>query len=222
MVPHGTNKRNSQLQRGGRVTQTGSVRPGGRTARTRAAVFDATLDELAGRGWDQVSVETIAARAGVHKTTVYRRWGGKEQLVAEALEAEADSRIQLPDSGDVDQDLRALARAVLALLTSREGAATVRALVAGAQGSPEVGRVVRRFWATRLAQVGPIAVRAVSRGQLPPGTDPDDLMRYLAAPLFHRLLVTAEPLTQATADQAAAAALAAARAGVFARPREAP
>jgi AcrR family transcriptional regulator len=181
------------------VTQVGSVRPGGRTARTRAAVFDATLDELASRGWDQVSVESIAARAGVHKTTVYRRWGGKARLVAEALEAAADRRIQVPDRGEVDQDLRALARAVLAVLTSRDGAATVRALVAGAQGSPEVGRVVRRFWATRLPQ----------------GTDPDDLMRYLAAPLFHRLLVTAEPLTQATADQAAAAALAAARAGVF-------
>jgi hypothetical protein len=104
---------------------------------------------------------------------------------------------------------------VLAILTSRDGAATVRALVAGAQSSPEVGRVVRRFWATRLAQVGPLVDRAVARGQLPQGTDPDDLMRYLAAPLFHRLLVTAEPLTQATADQAAAAALAAARAGVF-------
>ena len=204
------------------MAQAGSVRPGVRTARTRAAVFDATLDELASRGWDQVSVETIAARARVHKTTVYRRWGGKAQLVAKALEAAAESRIQVPDGGDIDQDLRALARAVLAILTSRDGAATVRALVAGAQGSPEVGRVVRRFWATRLAQVGPIVERAVSRGQLPQGTDPDDLMRYLAAPLFHRRLVTAEPLTQATADQAAAAALAAARAGVFARPREAP
>src|SRR4029453_16442960 len=102
--------------------------------------------------------------------------------------------------------------AVLAILSSRDGAATVRALVAGAQGSPEVGRVGRRFWATRLAQGGPPGGRAVARGQLPRGTHPDDLMRYLAAPLFHRLLVTAEPLTAATADQAAAAALAAARA----------
>jgi AcrR family transcriptional regulator len=204
------------------MAQAGSVRPGGRTARTRAAVLDATLDELASRGWDEVSMESIAARAGVHKTTLYRRWGSKDQVVAEALEAAADSRIQVPDSGDIDQELRALARAVLAVLTSREGAATVRALVAGAQGPPEVGRVVRRFWATRLAQVGPIVERAVARGQLPQGTDPDDVMRYLAAPLFHRLLVLAEPLGQATADQAAAAALAAARAGVFARSREAP
>lgn len=197
------------------MTQAGSVRPGGRTARTRAAVLDATLTELAERGWDQASVETIASRAGVHKTTVYRRWGSKDRLVAEALEAAAERRIQVPDSGDVDQDLRALARAVLTILTSRDGAATVRALVAGAQSSPEVGRVVRRFWATRLAHVGPIVDRAVSRGQLPHGTDPDELLRYLAAPLFHRLLVSAEPLTRATADQAAAAALAAARAGIF-------
>ena len=57
--------------------------------------------------------------------------------------------------------------------------------------------------------------RAVARGQLPAGTSPDDLMKHLTAPLFHRLLVTAEPLTQASADQAAAAALVAARAGVF-------
>ena len=197
------------------MTQAGSVRPGGRTARTRTAVLEAALDELAQRGWDQVSVETIAARAGVHKTTVYRRWGGKDRLVAEALEAAAEHRIQIPDSGDVDQDLRTLARAVLAVLTSRDGAATVRALVAGAQSSPDVGQVVRRFWATRLGHVGPIVDRAVSRGQLPPGTDPDELLRYLAAPLFHRLLVTAEPLTPATADQAAAVVLAAARAGAF-------
>ena len=197
------------------MAQAGSVRPGGRTARTRAAVLQAALDELAERGWDQASVETIASRAGVHKTTVYRRWGSKDRLVAEAREAAADQRIQIPDTGDIDQDLRALARAVLAILTSRDGAATVRALVAGAQDSPDVGRVVRRFWATRLAHVGPLVDRAVSRGQLPNGTDPDDLMRYLAAPLFHRLLVTAEPLTAATADQAAAVVLAAARAGVF-------
>ena len=197
------------------MTQAGNVRPGGRSARTRAAVLEAALDELAERGWDQASVETIASRAGVHKTTVYRRWGSKDRLVAEALEAAADRRIQIPDTGDIDQDLRALGRAVLAILTSRDGAATVRALVAGAQDSADVGRVVRRFWATRLAHVGPLVDRAVSRGQLPNGTDPDDLMRYLAAPLFHRLLVTAEPLTTATADQAAAVVLAAARAGVF-------
>src|SRR4029453_1831526 len=106
-MPEQASKRNIKLQRGDRMTQAGSLRPGGRTARTRAAVFEAALDELAERGWDQVRVETIAARARVHKTTVYRRWGSKDRLVAEALEAAADSRIQVPDRGDVGQELRA-------------------------------------------------------------------------------------------------------------------
>jgi AcrR family transcriptional regulator len=178
-------------------------------------VLDATLAELADRSWDQVSVETIAGRAGVHKTTVYRRWGDKEQLVAEALEIAAERRIELPDTGDVEQDLRALARAVLAILTSREGAATVRAIVAGAQESPAVAGVVRGFWSARLAHVAPIVKRAIARGQLPPRTSADELIKQVSAPLFYRLLVTAEPLTRATADRAAAAAVAAARAGVF-------
>jgi AcrR family transcriptional regulator len=178
-------------------------------------VLDAALEELSSCGYDQASVETIAHRAGVHKTTLYRRWGGKDQLIADAIEAAAASLIEVPDSGAVDQDLRVLARAVQTILASREGAATVRALVCGAQSAPEVQKIIRRFWQTRLAQVGPIIERAVGRGQLPQGTNPAELIRYVAAPLYYRLLITAEPLTEAAADQAAAAALAAARAGAF-------
>jgi AcrR family transcriptional regulator len=199
-------------------SRPGTRRPGGRTARTRAAVLAATLEELGAGGYDQASVEAIAQRAGVHKTTLYRRWGGKERLVAEAIEAAAADRIEVPDTGDVDHDLRALARAVRVVLVSREGAATVRALVSGAHSSPAVGRIVRHFWAARLAQVGPIVGRAVERGQLPRGSDPAEVIRYVAAPLYYRLLITAEPLTEAAADQAAAAALAAARAGALTAP----
>jgi AcrR family transcriptional regulator len=198
------------------LSNPGTIRPGGRTARTRAAVFDATLTELASSGYDQVSMEAIALRAGVHKTTVYRRWRSKDQLVAEALEAGAQSWIDVPDTGDLDHDLRTLARAVRTLLTSRVGAATVRALVSGAQASPAVEQILRNFWAIRLARVASIVERAIARGELSPATDSAELMKHLAAPLFHRVLVTAEPVTEAAADRAAAAALAAARAGVFA------
>jgi AcrR family transcriptional regulator len=111
------------------------VRPGGRTAQTGAAVYDATLAELVRCGYDQASVETIAARAGVHKTTIYRRWRTKDELVASALEAVADSRIEAPDTGDITADLRLLARAVRATLTSPDGAAAVRAMVVRAMVS---------------------------------------------------------------------------------------
>ncbi|GAB2648347.1 TetR/AcrR family transcriptional regulator [Kribbella swartbergensis] len=197
------------------MSNTGSARPGGRTARTRAAVFEATVAELAAIGYDQTSVEAIAQRAGVHKTTVYRRWGNKDQLVVEALEAAAEVFIDIPDIGNIEFDLRILARNVRVLLASTVGVAAVRALVSGAQSSPAVEQVLRRFWASRLARVAPIVERAVADGQLPAGTDPLEVMKHLAAPLFHRVLVTAEPVTEADADRAAAAVLAAARAGVF-------
>lgn len=200
------------------MNQAGEIRPGGRTARTRAAVLAAVIEELTDHGWDQLSVESVAQRAGVHKTTVYRRWRDKNTLVAEALKAAAESRIQMPDTGDIAQDLRELARIVRVLLTSREGAATTRALAGHSHDTGGVGQVLPVLWAARLAQAEPVVARAVARGQLPAGTSPDDLMKHLTAPLFHRLLVTAEPLTQASADQAAAAALVAARAGVFVPP----
>jgi AcrR family transcriptional regulator len=197
------------------VSKPGSVRPGGRTARTRAVVFNATLAELASRAYDQISVETIAMRAGVHKTTIYRRWGTKDRLVAEALQEAAESRIEVPDTGDIDDDLRTLARAVQATLSSPEGAATVRALVSGAQNSPEVEQIARWFWTGRLAQVGPIVERAVEREQLPRGTSAAEVIEYVAAPLYYRLLFAGESPTENAADLAAAAASAAARAGVF-------
>ena len=173
------------------------------------------MAELVASGYAQTSVEAIAQRAGVHKTTVYRRWGTKDVLIADALDHAAAERTEVADTGDIDADMRTLARAVVATLTSRSGIATVRAIVAEAPGSPELGRVMRRFWATRLTQVGPIIDAAVDRQQLPPTTSAAELMKFIAAPLYYQLLMTDEALTNATADRAAAAALAAARAGVF-------
>lgn len=197
------------------MSEPGSARPGGRTARTREAVFGATLDVLASQGYDRMSVEDVALQAGVHKTTVYRRWGTKDRLLAEALQEAAESRIEVPDTGDIGDDLRALASSIQATLSSREGMATVRALVSGARVSPEVERIARRFWAARLARVGPIVERAVGRGQLPRGTSATGVIEHVAAPLYYRLLIMAESPTEAAADRAAAAALAAARTGIF-------
>ena len=197
------------------ASQSQRTRPGGRTARTQAAVFDATLAELVASGYAQTSIEAVALRAGVHKTTVYRRWRSKDQLIADALAHAAEARTDVADTGDIDADMRTLARAVAVTITSREGLATVRAIVAEAPSSPEMGRVLEQFWASRAALVAPIIEAAVERGQLPRTTSATELMKYIAAPLFYQLLMTDEPLTQQSADRAAAAALAAARAGIL-------
>ena len=91
----------------------------------------------------------------------------------------------------------------------------MRAIAAEAQGSPQLRHVMKSFWATRLTQVGPLIEGAIQRHQLPETTSPAELMKYVAAPLYYQLLMTDEPITQATADRAAAAALAAARAGAL-------
>lgn len=197
------------------MSAPGTTRPGGRTARTADAVYAATISELSARPYADISVETIAARAGVHKTTLYRRWGSKAELVAQALAGAAAAAIEVPDTGQAESDLRALSRSVGAVLADPGGAAITRGLLAGAAESAEIAALMDRFWATRLAAIGAIVDRAEVRGEIPRGTDAAGFLNAMAAPLYYRLLVTREPVTERDADRAAAAALAAARAGVF-------
>lgn len=200
------------------MTAPGTVRPGGRTARTAEAVFAAVIAELSTRAYADISVESVAARAGVHKTTVYRRWGSKEEIIRQALVSAARSRIQVPDTGSVDTDLRMLARAVQAVLSVPEGAAISRALIIGAMSSPEIAGLMDQYWAARLEAISVIVDRAIGRGEIPAGTDPAAFMHAMAAPLFYQLLVARAPVTERDADLAAAATLAAATAGLFAQP----
>jgi len=194
----------------------GTSRPGGRTARIAAAVFAATIAELSAGGYDGFCIENVAARARVHKTTIYRRWRTKEELISQALTDTAGTMIGAPDTGGVDADLRVLARSIQATLASPEGGAITCTLLAGAAVSPEIRQLMQRFWAARGAAIAAIVDRAVRRGELPAATEPAPMMQAMAAPLYYRLLVTGEPLTEQDADLSAAAALAAARTGVFA------
>jgi AcrR family transcriptional regulator len=197
------------------VNASGTTRPGGRTARVAESVFAAAIAELSSRDYADISVESIAARAGVHKTTVYRRWGSKPEIIRQALAGAADATIPVPDTGSLAEDLRALARAVHGVLSAPQGAAITRSLVVGGLSSPEIASLMSQFWAGRLAAISLIVDRATGRGELPPATDPAALMHAVAAPLYYELLVTRAPVTERDADRSAAAALAAARAGVF-------
>jgi AcrR family transcriptional regulator len=193
------------------------VRPGGRTARIRATVLDATVAELVEHGYAGLTVDGVAARAGVNKTTLYRRWGGRDSLVVDAVEAFAAAQVEVPDSGDVDEDLRLWARSILATLTGPVSGALVRAVFGGAGDSPQVHDLRHRFWLTRSTLVVPMIQRAVERGQLPAGTVSEEVIKHVGAPLYYRLLVLAEPLSPEAADLAAAVTAAAAHAGVFVR-----
>src|SRR5689334_17894869 len=94
---------------------TGAVRPGGRTARTRAAVLAAARDELEAGGYAGLTLEKVAARSGVHLATLYRRWRTVEGLVVDLLGELGKTEIPIPDTGSFKDDLRALALEIAAL-----------------------------------------------------------------------------------------------------------
>ena len=160
----------------------------------RVDVIAATLAELAERGYTALSLESVARRAGVHKTTLYRRWGSREELVLEAMLARAGEHISVPDTGSLRGDLLTLARTAAANAASPEVAAMARAVAAE---SPHDGRLVavnRRFWAERLALDGVIVERAIERGEVAAGTEPGRVIEAVIGPIHLRLLLTGEPV----------------------------
>ncbi|WP_254802001.1 TetR/AcrR family transcriptional regulator [Kitasatospora sp. SUK 42] len=190
-------------------------RPGGRSARVRADVVTATLAEVAEKGYDGLTVEAVATRSGVHKATLYRRWGGVDGLVADALTASADQPWPLPDTGDLRQDLRRITQEVFSVFTDPDLGPTPTALISAAQRSDAGAAALHAFFTARHRQAAEVAERAVARGELPAGTDGAEVVRAATAPLYYRLFVTGEPLDARTAERAADAAALAARAGLF-------
>jgi AcrR family transcriptional regulator len=172
-------------------------RPGGRSARVRAAVLGATLDELAAAGYANLGFEEIARRAGVHKTTIYRNWGSREELVREALLARSEVTVPIPDTGSLREDLIEFAKAIVANITAPAYEAIVRAVASEARTEGALGQAAQEFWQERLRLLRVIVLRGIDRGELPATVDSNVLLETLLGPLYLRLLITREPLDEA-------------------------
>jgi AcrR family transcriptional regulator len=172
-------------------------RVGGRSARVRAAAIAATLAELAESGYASLSLESVAQRAGVHKTTLYRRWGSREDLVLEAILDQVGTHVAVVDTGVFRDELLELARTAARNATMPEVAAMARAVVAQSPYDPRLAEASRRFWAERLTIDGAIVERAIERGELPADTDPRLVIESVLGPIHLRLLLTGKPVDDA-------------------------
>jgi AcrR family transcriptional regulator len=197
------------------TVQPGTRRPGGRTARVREAVLGAVLAALGETRYRDLTVEQVAQRAGVAKTTVYRRWGSVEGLVLDLMRDQTARRVPTPDTGDLDTDMRTLARGILGIYRDPAVLAMISSVMAAAIHLPEARQTLSEFFISRITETAIIAERAVRRGDLPADTDTVEMIRMLGAPFYYRLFITGEPVDESVADRAAAAAVAAARAGVL-------
>ena len=173
-------------------------RPGGRTARTKAAAFDAARALLAERDAADIAMTDIAARAGVAATSLYRRWGDVRTLLTEMAVERLMAESPLPDTGSLEGDLRTWTRSVAAGLSSREGSAFFRVVVATAptDEADRLGRVTAL--GPRLQQIATVIERAQARGEAAPALM--DVTDYLLAPLYVRALFGV-PGDQSIADR---------------------
>jgi AcrR family transcriptional regulator len=171
------------------------ARPGGRSARVRAAVQVATLDELAASGYADLTIEAVAERAGVNRTTIYRRWPNKRSLVLAALLDYASAQLSIPDTADLRRDLQVLGQTIDSDLRQPQAHALLHMLVADRPGSSELSDVRAQLWADRLRRAEAIAQRAIQRGELAADTDAAAVIDMLVGPIYLRRFIQGRPMT---------------------------
>ncbi|SOD63432.1 transcriptional regulator, TetR family [Streptomyces zhaozhouensis] len=141
-------------------------RPGGRNARVRTRILDATVELVARDGIAGFRYEEVAECAGVHKTSVYRNWPDREELVVEALLRYAEDLASIADTGDIHRDLVDFLLALAGGLETPFGQTLERALQPGRQ-SPTI-QTLTRILDQRVAAMTRRVETAVERGELPP------------------------------------------------------
>ena len=179
--------------------------PAGRTGRPRSATADtailsATRQALVELGWSKLTLGDVATRAGVAKTTLYRRWSGKNELVVDAV-AELFDELELPDRGSLAADIEGVVLQFAAILARPEAKSGLMAVVAESTRDDALRERIRASIVDPqkdLVLEG--RARAQTRGELPPESDPQEASRtvdlifdMVAGAVVHRTLVSAEP-----------------------------
>jgi AcrR family transcriptional regulator len=181
------------------MTKPAAQRPGGRTARVRAQILDATVRLVARHGITGFSYEEVADLAGVHKMTVYRNWPDRDRLVSEAIMGMAGATVPLEDTGDLRRDLSDFLVALAAVLAGPTGRALTHA-VQTAQDNDDVRRTVDLVAAQRLALFQRRAASATERGELP-HVDARFLGDLLSGPVHLHVSRNPPPFTHEDAER---------------------
>ena len=168
-------------------------RPGGRSGRVRRAVFDATLALLAARRYSSLTIDSVAAAAGVNKSTIYRNWPTKTALILAAAEDRSEALITTKITGDPERDLVAFLTSVAGSITSPLGRALVISTLNEAD-DPDVRRARDTFWEDRFEAAGDLIRAATRSGHFPGDLDVDFFIERLIGPLYLRVFITGRPV----------------------------
>ncbi|MER7453605.1 TetR/AcrR family transcriptional regulator [Nocardia beijingensis] len=173
-----------------------------RSERSRRAVLAAARELLTDSGLPGLSMDDIAARAGVSKNTIYRWWPTKAAVLMDAFTDAFADRIETPDDGDAPTRLRIQIRRVAQLMNTPQARRPFVALVAAAQHDPELATALReRFIDGRRADVSRLVAAGIAEGRFPADLDTDVVIDLIYGALYYRLLVSGAQIDPAYADR---------------------
>jgi TetR/AcrR family transcriptional regulator, regulator of autoinduction and epiphytic fitness len=170
--------------------------PDPRVERSRRVILEAVLEELGAVGYGAMTIEGVAARAGVGKSTIYRHWTGKLDLVEDAFRT-LKAPLQVPESGTLRERIAGLLDQIACMVAESTYSSCMPALIEAAERDEQARELHRRFTAERRAILVDLLRDAVNDGELPSDTDPELLSDALVGTILMRRLMLHEPLDPA-------------------------
>jgi AcrR family transcriptional regulator len=193
-------KQDEALSREQQHSPRAGKRPGGRSAQVREAVLAATLELLSQRGYAAMTTRDIAALAGVNEVSLFRRWGTKAAIVAEAIQHYSATETPTPDTGSLQGDLQELLRGIMARIQTPLGR-VIGHIVVGHHAQPELEEVRRTYWRDRFSRAEAIIQRAKERGELAQEIDAQFLVEAAIGPIVVRNNATDQPLDESLPER---------------------
>ncbi len=171
-----------------------------RSEKARKAVIRSTLALLKRTGFHELSVEAVAAHAGVGKATVYRWWPNKAELVIDAFVSAVEKELRFPSAGPVLQSIHVQMRRWAVIFRSPLGQIVATVIGAG-QSEPEILEAFRSHWVEpRRVEARRLLKQAIKHGEIRSDLDPDTVLDLLYGPLYIRLLLKHAPLDEEFVD----------------------
>jgi len=167
-----------------------------RIERTRRVVLDATAELLGECGFGRTSVEAISARSGVARSTIYRHWPDRNELLVESIGKRVEMS-EATDTGDIQADLTRFYEHLGSMLNNETTRSMVASFFAEATRDPELAVLNTKLTKVRRGSASRLIKKAIERGDLPTATDSDQMAHDLAGGIFFRGLILREPTDEA-------------------------
>ena len=198
---------------GSNGVNAGEKRPPGRprSEEARLSILRTTLEVLSETGFSNLTIEEIAARAGVGKATVYRWWPDKAALVADAFAGSTVSNLHFPDTGSVETDMSQQMRQLIKVFRGPKGRIVSAILAAGQSDKTLITAFRQRFLLPRRREAYATLDRGIARGELRKNVDRDLLLDSLYGPIYMRFLIQHDGLNPEFVDHLCALVLGGAR-----------